>query len=549
MKRKCKEGRGERNIMLAYTRTVANKVFQVWRSPGRFTKNPDLIQLPSGRLMLVYSDTDSHWSQETQVLTLLASDDLGRTWFKHRKVAMADLRKGDERLVTPRLSRLNDGRLVVLCDHDDDGHFHEEQSSGNWAWWSNDNGETWSEPQVTGILGFEPDRMMNLPDGHLAVCSHIMRGETQEFAEILSCSEDGGMTWYERAAIAHDGYHRFCEGALVILNGGEELACVMRENHSAGIPSFVAFSQDMGTTWSEPQMLPFAIHRPYAKQLSDGRVLVTGRHVNGGLGTFAWCGDLHAEAGCYQIGGPRRKYAAMLTPESLVIENKPEHECRYTLLPPESSKSEVVYEAELKVEGAQDQTVAFMSINKFIGGRGPLVLYIAPNRITLSRQSADFSKPVDMTKPRKITLHHSRGLFRVMVDGKVLLNTCVFREEARIADFHGGDVTKRTQFGQFGNQGRSFWQRLSYSLKNPTLGDVEWSWRAAGGKWPDEYQRQRLIQVHANHPDQKPSPDHGYSSWVALEDGRIMLVDYTNHGDEPGKSHLVGVYLDPEDIA
>jgi hypothetical protein len=131
------------------------------------------------------SDTDSHWSQEKQILTLLASDDMGKTWFKHREVASADLRKGDERLVTPRLSILKDGRLVVLCDHDDDGHFHEEQSSGNWAWWSSDNGDTWSEHQVTGILGFEPDRMMDLPDGRLAVCFHLMRGDTQEFAVIM----------------------------------------------------------------------------------------------------------------------------------------------------------------------------------------------------------------------------------------------------------------------------------------------------------------------------------------------------------------------------
>ena len=71
--------------MHIHPRSVAHKVFDVWRSPGRFTKNPDIIELPSGRLMLIYSDTDSHWSQVNQVLTLLASDDRGRTWFKHRE--------------------------------------------------------------------------------------------------------------------------------------------------------------------------------------------------------------------------------------------------------------------------------------------------------------------------------------------------------------------------------------------------------------------------------------------------------------------------------
>lgn len=299
--------------MLVYTRSVSDKVFEVWRSPGRFTKNPDLVQLPSGRLMLVYADTDAHWSLENQVLTLLASDDLGKTWFKFNEVDRADVRAGDERLITPRLSLLEDGRLAVIVDQG--CHWHEDQPPGHLIYWSKDGGQTWSPPKKPNIAGFEPDRIVDLPDGRLAVCSHVMRGSSQAWADIMTCSDDGGKTWYEQATIAHNGYHYFCEGALVILGGGRELACVMRENHSAGIPSFVAFSQDGGRTWSEPQMLPFAIHRPCAKQLADGRVLVTGRHVNGGLGTYAWVGDLHAEAGSHHIGGPRRKYAADLTPE------------------------------------------------------------------------------------------------------------------------------------------------------------------------------------------------------------------------------------------
>lgn len=535
--------------MLIHPRSVSHKVFDVWRSPGRFTKNPDLIQLPSGRLMLVYSDTDMHWSQENQILTLLVSDDRGQTWRKHREIAEADLRRGDERLITPRLSRLHDGRLVVLCDHDDFTYFHENQGSGNWAWWSDDDGETWSEHQVTGILGFEPDRMIDLPDGSLGVASHIMRGDSQEFSEILTRSTDGGRTWPHQSVVAHDGYHRFCEGAIVVLDGGKELACVMRENHSAGIPSFVSFSQDNGQNWSPAQKLPFALHRPYARQLPDGRVLVTGRHVNGGLGTYAWYGDLRAEAGTWVVGGPRRKYAADLTSHALVIHNQPEHECRYTLLPPESSQSDVLFEATLRVEGPQDEVVAFLSVNTLHWIRDICVLHIAPNWIALLPEHASQRRPIDMTQERTVSIHHSRGLLQIKVDGEVLLSGCVFRETPRITDFRGGDPRKRTQFGQMGDAGRSFWNQVRYAVRNPTLADTEWSWAAASGQWPDQYQRERMIQIHANHPDQRPGPDHGYSSWLMLADGRIFLVDYTNRGDEPGKSHLVGVYLEPEDYA
>ena len=99
--------------MLIHPRSVAHKVFDIWRSPGRFTKNSEIVVLPTGRYLLIYSDTDAHWSLKNQVLTLLASDDGGKTWFKHRELDFADLSKGEERLVTPRMSLLNDGRTLV----------------------------------------------------------------------------------------------------------------------------------------------------------------------------------------------------------------------------------------------------------------------------------------------------------------------------------------------------------------------------------------------------------------------------------------------------
>ncbi len=495
--------------------------------------------------MLIYSDVDAHWSLKNQVLTLLASDDQGKTWFKHREVDSADLTQGDERLVTPRLSLLDDGRLVVIIDHNDDGHFHEDQPPGNWLYWSSDNGDTWTNAQTNGILGFEPDRILNLPDGTLGVATHLMRGIGQEFAEVLWVSEDGGSTWKERGTIAFDGYHFFCEGAVVVLNGGKRLACLLRENHSGGIPNFVVFSDDNGFTWTKPQMMPFAVHRPYAKQLADGRVMVTGRHVNGGLGTYAWVGDLEKEVGCYAVGGPRRKYSARFTEDALIIENRLEHECRYTLLPPESAFSSVDFEAEVRVEASSDQApVAFMSISRL--GQ---ILEIAPGSIAIQRGRNYSYHPVDMTEFHRIGLHYRRGWLQVQLDGETVLHRSVLKEGHPASDFHGGDPLRRTQFGQISDSGRSYWRRVSYQVENPTLEPFRWSWEASSGTWPDQYQQDRLIQIHANHPLQKPWPDHGYSSWVQRPDGSIFLVDYTNAGDVPDTAHLVGVYINPEDIS
>ena len=397
-------------------------------------------------------------------------------------------------------------------------------------------------------MGFEPDRILDLPDGRLGVASHIMRGDTQEFAVILSCSDDGGETWYEAATVADNGYHRVCEGAIVFLDnpdavGGQELACLLRENHHAGIPSFVTFSTDSGRSWSPLQMCPFALDRPYGKQLPDGRIFVSGRHVNGPLGTYGWCGDIKAEAGTYQIGGPRRKYEAKLEDGALVIENLPGHEARYCLLPPESARSEIHMDATLRVEGRPGQPAAFLAISQL-----GVVLNVAADGIW-SRRGADFRFAVDMTEYHTITLRHRRGLLRVQVDGETVFTQCIFREDKPIGDSRrAGAPSGYTQFGQPQTGGRSYWRQLSYRVQNPTLEDCEWSWHADSGAFPDEYQRQRMIQIHGNHPEQAPAPDHGYSSWLMLDDGNIMWVDYTNYGDPAGSSHLVGVFIEPDDI-
>ena len=532
--------------MHTHTRSVAHKIFDAWRSPGRFTKNPEIVVLPNDRMLLVYADTDAHWSMKNQILTLLASDDGGQTWHKHMELDRAELAKGEERLVTPRLSLLKDGRLCVIIDHNDDTHFHEDQPPGNWLYWSSDNGETWEKQTENGILGFEPDRVIDLPDGTLGCATHLEMGDSQEYAQAFYVSEDGGKTWHQRSIQSHDGYYRYCEGMVMLMHGGKRLACVIRENHSGGVPSFVVFSDDNGHTWSKPQFVPFAFHRPYAQQLKDGRTFVTGRHVNGGLGCYGWVGDLEAEAGTHVIGGPRRKFKAELTSEALVIQNALEHECRYTMLPAENPFSEMLFEAEVRVEASRPEaSVAFLSLST-IGE----VLEIAPNGVYLWRGRNKTHHAVDMTQYHTITLHHKRGWLQVKVDGETKLHKRIFRDVVGgVQDFHGGNVQKRTQFGQFGDSGRSYWRSVTYDIKNRTLDDYAWSWSAAGGEWPDQYQRDRLIQIHPNHPAQQPNPDHGYSSWIEREDGSIFFVDYTNCGDVPDSSHLVGVYIDPEDLA
>ena len=200
-------------------------------------------------------------------------------------------------------------------------------------------------------------------------------------------------------------------------------------------------------------------------------------------------------------------------------------------------------EATLKVEGRPGQPAAFLSLSQF-----GIVLNVAVDGIW-SRLGTDFRHAVDMSGYRKLTIHHRRGLLRIQVDGETVISHCIFREDRPIGDSRrAGALGGYTQFGQPQAGGRSYWRQLSYSSQNPTIDDHSWSWNAASGDYPDQYQRQRMIQIHGNHPEQPPAPDHGYSSWLTLEDGRIMWVDYTNYGDPGGCAHLVGVFINTEDL-
>ena len=116
------------------------RLFDVWRIPERFTKNPDIIRFPSGRLMLVFCDCDKHWPEESSRITTVESGDGGATWGNPRVVAEALIDKGEERWLTPRLSRLRSGRLVIVCDHDDYNYYHIERPSGVWIWFSGRRG-------------------------------------------------------------------------------------------------------------------------------------------------------------------------------------------------------------------------------------------------------------------------------------------------------------------------------------------------------------------------------------------------------------------------
>lgn len=518
------------------------RVWTAWRSPGRFTKNPDVIALPDGRLLAVYADTDKHWAEGLIRLTLIHSADRGRTWEHAGVIVESDRSRREPHWVTPRLSLLSDGRLAVMCDLDDYEHCHEWQPSGIWLWWSEDLGRTWSEPVNTGILGIEPDRIIELPDGRLGVGAHMICADTQKHAECFWRSADGGKTWGPHVIVAKDAVHMYCEGGYAVLADGS-LVSVMRDNLHNNYPSQVSYSFDNGDTWTAPVEAPFAGDRPYIGELEDGRLLVTYRNQGGTRGTHAWLGHLQHELG-YRVSGQHKGPAEVRLDESesaLCIRHTSAATTQFNLLPPESYLSEVLFEARVRVKGspggAPDERCGFVQIAHM-----NVKLSIAPDGLYLGEpdhmhQAIDRSWPADMTRWRTLRVHHKGGLLRVYLDGEDVLR---FRHLT-----HGPFVP--TCFGSApGGTGSVYWRWAKYLTRNRTEPEHVWLWSANSGQYPDQYERDRMIELH---PNTHERPDNGYSTWHRFEDGEILVLDYTNQGDPLGQSHIVACSLRVEDFA
>ncbi len=532
----------------------------IYRDDRFFTGWPDAVLLPSGKMLCVFNETEYHWPTEFSRITLLESMDYGKTWGNPHIIDEAYYSRGEERWNEARISRLSDGRLVIICDQDDSQHFHESQPPGIHAWWSEDDGKTWSSRIPTGIPGICPDRVRELKGGTLLVGSQYVFRDTQKIAEFVVRSIDGGKTWGKLSIVASDRVHQFAEGAVLPLRSGR-LVCIMRENNHNNYPCYLAFSDDKGVSWSSPKPAPFSGDRPFAGQLSDGRVLVTYRNQAGTPGLFAWIGNIEDESGykvSLSVGQPthiahkfttsaegsaqadleRLTEGLTLTREGLTIDNEKIKGIRYLLLPPENYYSRVVFRSMLKAEGRPGVFCGRIKI-----ARVGIDLLIGPDKLVLNGaytgsqfKSINLMCNVNMAQWRELVIDYQDGKIEIYVDGKSLMRRLIFQDTILERSYFGSDPEY---------EGTLNLRSVSYKVDNPSDHKHSYEWQATSGKYPNQYEIDRWFELDYNH---NPNPDHGYSSWVQLPDGRIFVADYTNEDAPPGKAYLKGYYLRPEEL-
>lgn len=143
---------------------------------------------------------------------------------------------------------------------------------------SEDDGKTWKEmPPLNLPCVMTFSSLVRLKDGRTLGLYHRGPGGADKtpLVTLQMITADGGFTWSEPRIVAEVAGKNPCEPYVFRSPDGKELACLLRENTHKG-RSLMMFSQDEGTTWSNPVDTNWGLtgDRHNGVFTSDGRMVV-----------------------------------------------------------------------------------------------------------------------------------------------------------------------------------------------------------------------------------------------------------------------------------
>ena len=500
----------------------------------------------SAGLVAVYRLSDSHSAVSTHIMVAYSSDG-GRSWHGHRSISGRNVWEHHSVWIAPQLSRLQDGRLVIICDQ---GHrtsgddwprlaFWQRPPRGmaNYLLWSDDHGRSWSEPVQCDDVGGEPGYVADLSDGTLVYTrtepvetdvfeSPPPPGYSLYYRNTAVFSDDGGKSWRRTATVADDPYHGDSEVGIVELEPGHLLAVtrIGFGNGCFGQPSRLVHSYDNGRTWEEPILAPFYGQRTAVHKLRSGKLLVTYRNRWGTFASYAFIWDPAEKLGYEPASFIWDESRCFLDNGQLTLTTDcgPEEQVFFSLYPALTSGARVEMEAELRLS---DQSSGGCEL--YAGCR----VRITPQEICVTQSSQEeaafhsttgsqgngnespslpaYHIPLDATQWHRYKIVRSEGEIAVYVDGRLRLREAALISGARLVRF-GSNLP-----------GVSLWRSVNASVENPGSHSVDWSWRADSGTYPDQFRRERMVRLDA-------TADSGYSNWDQMEDGTVVIADYTN---------------------
>lgn len=256
--------------------------YDISRDDDWYEAWPDVTLTVGGKLVCVFSQCTHHGDRSFTRLMIIESLDRGRTWGNKR--AFTEQTNGFPYWNCARISRLRDGRLVIVADHITE---KKEQGGKNYIWIGDAEGTAWSDPVETPVEGIVPDQLCELASGRWLLTAHSRNPSTGDAEQRLWYSDNQGDGWTGPILVASQPGLKLCEASILPLEDGT-LVAFLRENSGEGLDCYKSISHDQGESWSGPCRMPLpGCHRPVAGLLQSGRVLITYRFMQGGKG---WLG-------------------------------------------------------------------------------------------------------------------------------------------------------------------------------------------------------------------------------------------------------------------
>ena len=254
--------------------------FTISRNDDIYECFPYICRSRTGRIILTYRESNGHVASEFCRLIVRTSDDAGHTWSEAQVIRDEDKSTGV--LTTwncPKMQQLKDGRILLLCDTYlfPPGEWGEGEANCHIVlWFSDDDGESWSDPIPTPVKGICPDIVTEMDDGRWMLPSNVTNPKTGRSIQNITTSHDEGQTWEAPLTIFDNPDRELGEATIVPCPDGE-LVVYLRED--SGSPLQKMISTDGGYRWEGPYdtLNPAAHGMPVAGLTQDGFMLIVGR--------------------------------------------------------------------------------------------------------------------------------------------------------------------------------------------------------------------------------------------------------------------------------
>jgi hypothetical protein len=268
----------------------------VSNNPDWYEGFPDVEINTEGTYVCVFRRSLGHIGKNHTLMMATSKD--GNVWSQPAIFQLPRDEEEGDLWNCPRIQRFPDGHLEVMCDFHD--MFRLQEEPGIFTWKTNKSGQNWIGPMIHPCYGVMPDKVLINPEHptEQILGVHYRDPNGEKSKHVIYRSMDSGENWWSEEVMKAKGVHDYREASLVLVPGTKNILAFIRDDiriGGKGAPIRLTVSYDFGKTWGKLLELPLWGHRPIAKFLKDGRLMITYREVGGELCTALWVGNLDQE--------------------------------------------------------------------------------------------------------------------------------------------------------------------------------------------------------------------------------------------------------------